>query len=461
MKSWPLLLVAALAAGCPKEPPTSVKAERDGAAKLDPRCVEHGIPAELCTPSNPGLAQVFKAKGDWCAEHEFPESFCPICHPDAELPNLGRPADDAVDTRVASEGQIEGRVVRFDDPKIEEQAGISTAKAVKAEGSAAVACSAELRFNANKLADIRAIVPGVVRQVQVELGQSVEEGDPLFVLESTRIGDIQAELQTARERVRTAKANLQRQRELRADDISSARQVEVAENELASAEAAQRSASTTLRMAGAGKTATSGRYTLRSPIAGEIVRRPAVVGVLATDEESLATVADTATMWAICAIGERDANRVSKGHSLRLDLGGGESAIGVVTWVSPEVDPRTRMVSARAEVSNENGRLRANQFLDATIIAGAPRSSVMVPRDAVQRVEGREVVFLRARAGTYLPRVVERYGEGDPVAVRGKIEPGDEVVVEGAVLLRTEVLPGSIGAGCCEVEPPSTDEGDD
>lgn len=436
---------------------------REPASELDPSCVEHGIPAELCTPSNPGLAQVFKAKGDWCAEHQFPESFCPICHPDAVVPDIGasNPPPDDPKTIESTDGELEGRVVRFSDPEIEQQAGITTVKAIKAEGSAAVACSAELSFNANKVADIRAIVPGVVRDVKVELGQAVEKGDPLFVLESTRIGDIQAQLQRARERVRTASANLQRQRELRADDISSARQVEVAENELASAQAAQRAASSTLRMAGAGKSATSGRYTLRSPIDGEVVRRPAVVGVLATEQESLATVAETSSMWALCAIPERDATRVQKGHSLRLDLGGGEAAIGEVTWVSPEVDPRTRMVSARAEIPNEQGLLRANQFLDATIIAGAPRASVMVPRDAVQRVEGREVVFLRAKAGMYLPRVVERYGEGDLVAVRGKIEPGDEVVVAGAVLLRTEVLPGSIGAGCCEVEPPTAKKGDD
>ena len=40
------------------------------------------------------------------------------------------------------------------------------------------------------------------------------------------------------------------------------------------------------------------------------------------------------------------------------------------------------------------------------------------------------------------------------IEVRGAVQPGDAVVTEGAFLLKTELSPESIGAGCCEVEPP-------
>ena len=42
----------------------------------------HGVKRSLCARCNPKLAAVFKAKGDWCAEHERPESQCSLCHPD-------------------------------------------------------------------------------------------------------------------------------------------------------------------------------------------------------------------------------------------------------------------------------------------------------------------------------------------------------------------------------------------
>lgn len=53
-------------------PPASAKAER----------CEHGVASALCARCNPKLAAVYKAKGDWCSEHERPESQCVLCHPE-------------------------------------------------------------------------------------------------------------------------------------------------------------------------------------------------------------------------------------------------------------------------------------------------------------------------------------------------------------------------------------------
>ncbi len=409
-------------------------------------CAGHGLPESKCTKCNPELVPQFQAAGDWCEEHGFPESACPVCSP--QEPPAG-----------AERAAIEARVVRFRSPDIERSAGIQTVAAERGRASAAVECAARIAFDADEVADIRAIVPGIVRRVRVELGARVDRGAPLFDLESTRVGEIQGALQAARQRVRTAQANLGRQRELRASDIASVRQVEVAEQELASAEAEARTAEATLRMAGAARSTPSGRYTLSAPIAGTVVRRPAVVGLLATESESLATIADTSVMWALCDVPESHASRVALGQRVVVRVEGTDDAplAGELTWIAAEVDPRTRTVAARAEIPNGDGRLRANQFARARIEAGAPRTAVSVPRSAVQRVGEREVVFVRAARGVYEPRVVQRHGDGERVLVEGRVQAGDEVVTTGAVLLRTEIMPGSIGAGCCEVEPPGGD----
>ena len=465
------------------------------------RC-EHGLPQALCTKCNPALAPVFQAKGDWCSEHGFPESFCPICNPNAAIPEVEAAPAAAADwcaghglpesqcTKCnpelvarfkaagdfceehgfpesvcptcnpqkppagAEQGAIEARVVRFKSPDIEKTAGITTVKARRATATDSVECTAQIAFHGDKVADIRAIVPGVVRKVRAGLGDSVERGAPLFDLESTRVGEIQGALQTAQQRVHTAEANLARQRELREHEIASTRQVEVAEQELAAAQAEAKTAEAALRMAGAARAAPSGRYTLTSPIAGTLVRRPAVVGVLATESTSLATVADTSVMWALCDVPETDASRVALKQRVTIHVDGSTTKPlqGELAWIAAEVDPRTRTITARADVPNPDALLRANQFARARIETGTPRAAVSVPRSAVQRVGDREVVFVRARPGVYQPRVIRRYGNGDPVQVEGNIEDGEAVVTTGAILLRTEVMPGSIGAGCCEVD---------
>lgn len=420
----------------PQQPSTSGHVTADW-------CVEHALPESACTMCNPRLIPQFQAAGDWCAEHGFPESVCPVCNP--QQPPAG-----------AEQAAIEARVIRLRSPDIEGAAGIRTVTATRSSASATIECTARITFDNDRVADIRAIVPGIIRRVRAELGATIERGAPLFDLESTRVGEIQGALQTARERMRTAQANLTRQQELRASDIASARQVEVAAQELASAQAEARTAEATLRMAGASKGAPSGRYTLSAPIAGTVVRRPAVVGLLATESVSLATIADTTVMWVLCDVPEADAGRVALGQTVAVTTdGGGDDAIqGEVTWIAAEVDPRTRTVTARAEVQNPQGRLRANQFARAKVQTGVPRTAVSVPRTAIQRVGEREVVFVRTAQGVYEPRVVERHGGGDRVQVEGRVQQGDAVVTTGAVLLRTEIMPGSIGAGCCEVDPP-------
>lgn len=405
-------------------------------------CVEHALPESKCTKCDPSLVAGFRAAGDFCEEHGFPESMCPICNP--QEPPAG-----------AEQAAIEARVVRFRSADIERSAGIETVAAESSRASQAVECTARIAFDADKMADIRAIMPGIVRRVRVELGAQVAQGAPLFDLESTRVGEIQGALQAARKRVRTARANLGRQRELRASDIASVRQVEVAEQELATAQAEARTAEAILRMAGAAQSTPSGLSTLSAPIAGIVVRRPAMVGLLATESESLATLADTSVMWALCDVPEAHASRVALGQRVVVRVEGGDDAPleGALTWIAAEVDPRTRTVAARAVVRNDSGRLRANQFARARIETGAPRTAVTVPRGAVQRVGEREVVFVRTARGVYEPRVVARYGDGERVQVEGRLQAGDAVVTTGAVLLRTEIMPGSIGAGCCEVEP--------
>jgi cobalt-zinc-cadmium efflux system membrane fusion protein len=357
-------------------------------------CVEHALPESKCTKCNPSLIADFKAKGDWCGEHGFPESVCPICNP--QTPPAG-----------AAKAAIEARVVRFRSKDIEQAAGIQTVAAEQSQATQGLDCPVHVVFDSDRVADVRAIVPGIVRTVRVELGAEVKQGAPLFHLESTRVGEVQGALEGARERVKSAEQNLARQRKLLESEVTSVRQVEVAEQELASAQTEARTAEATLRMAGAAQAAPSGRYTLTAPIAGTIVRRPAVVGVLATESESLATIADTSVMWAMCDLSEtgsvpgaarpkglgHDRRRRQPPHRRRdhLDRGGGGSA-------------HTHRDRSRG-VKNPEGRLRQNQFGRARIQASAAQTRVTVPRSAVQRVGEHEVVFVRTRPGLYEPRV--------------------------------------------------------
>jgi cobalt-zinc-cadmium efflux system membrane fusion protein len=435
--------------GCRETPPPPAQMPSSPAAAAETAgyggkgdwCAGHGIPESMCTKCNPSLIAGFKASGDWCAGHGFPESVCPLCNP------LPPPSADGVPFSA-----VEGRTVRLASPGLEEAAGIRSVTARLVRSAPGVECPVRIAFDSDRIADVRSTVPGLVRRVFVRPGDTVKPGEALFELESARVGEVQGVWQTARERVRAARINLDRLRELRRDDVASARQVEIAEQELAAAKAQAETAETMLRLAGAPRAAPAGSFTLTAPLGGTVVERPAVVGLLAAEATSLATIADTSVMWAFCHVLEADASRIALGDRVRLTVDGGDRVVeGEIAWIAAAVDPRTRTVTARADVPNPDGRLRANQFGRALIETGAAVEAVTVPRAAVQRVGDEEVVFVRLAEGLYESRAVQRLGSGELVRVAGRVAPGEAVVTTGAVFLRTEMMPGSIGAGCCDV----------
>jgi len=404
-------------------------------------CTGHGLPESMCTKCNPELIAGFQESGDWCGEHGYPESACPTCNPVS-------PPD------AFAAASIEARIVRFRSPEIEQAAGIQTVAVASRPLEPRIRVNARVEFDPDRVADIRALVPGLVRRIHVAVGDEVEVGDPLFTLESTRVGDLQAMMASASEHLRVAIANLERMRTLRERGIATARQVELAEGEVASERAERQAIKASLELTGAGEQGV-GRYTLTAPSSGTVSRRDAVLGAHATLDMLLARIVDTQTMWLQCSVPERAVGRLITGTRAEIAIDGasGEPIDGLLTWIAPEVDPRTRMVPARVEASNSEGRLRANQFVTVSLDVDRPRLGLAVPSAAIQAIEDREVVFVRSGPGVYQPRVVARLGGDEPVWVEGNLRPGERVVTTGAVLLRTEVLPGSIGAGCCEVEP--------
>ncbi len=413
-----------------------------GAAEHPDWCAEHGRPESKCPDSTPALVERFKETGDWCVEHALPESACPSCNPVQPPPGAASPGGIRPGTRV-----------RLRSPDLSKAAGIETVAATAATMGIGVEAMAHIEFNRNAMADIRSAVPGIVREVSVDLGEEVSKDDALFVLESVRVGDLQARRGASRERVGAARANLRRQQKLRKGNIASQREVELARQELEVAQAELRAIDQSLKLSGASRKGATGRFALRSPMSGVVVRRPAVVGSYAGEPDSLATVADTSTMWALLDVPEWDAVNVGVGQKaeVRVDGVAGRIFTATVTWIASEVDPRTRTVEARAEVPNPDGALRAGQFARASIRVAAPKSAATVPVVAVQQVDDESVVFVHTAPGVYEPRVVRPgRSNGRLVQVAGDVHEGDLVVTTGAFLLRTELSLDSLGKGCGE-----------
>jgi cobalt-zinc-cadmium efflux system membrane fusion protein len=195
-----------------------------------------------------------------------------------------------------------------------------------------------------------------------------------------------------------------------------------------------------------------------APFDGLVLDRQASPGQVVEAGRTMFTIADLSRLILRIDLGERDYQDLD-GRAARvlfqLDDRSGRVFRGKLLSAGIAVDPATRVVRAQAEVKGAAGgggpALLPGMFGKVEIAAGEREEALLVPRAAVQWEGCHHIVFVEQREGQYGARAVELGREhGDFQEVRAGLVAGERVVTTGSYLLKTEVLKGSIGAGCCE-----------
>ena len=192
---------------------------------------------------------------------------------------------------------------------------------------------------------------------------------------------------------------------------------------------------------------------VRVPFAGEIVERTAVRGSLVDAGRTLFTLTDRSTMWAMLNIPESALSRVRTGQTveIKVDSLPGQSFTGRLTWVGAEIDERSRMARARAELPNPDGRLKARMFAQARILTRRSEGALLVPPSAVQRVAGNPLVFVKVGDDLFEVRAV-RLGErlDGQLEILAGLNPLETIVVNHSFALKSALLISRLGAGCAD-----------
>ncbi|MEI7940989.1 MAG: efflux RND transporter periplasmic adaptor subunit [Verrucomicrobiota bacterium] len=411
----PLLAAVGLLSACSKQ--------SEPAGQDDHAGHKHGEPAAE-TKAPPGKKM--------CAEHNVPLEECGICRP--LLAGTLKPGESAK-VRLASNDSAD-------------IAGVQTAAPTVGTIADAVECYAELAFNQNKLAQIAAPVGGIIQEVSVDLGSKVEEKQPVVKIWSASIAEAVAKAVLSHQ-------TLDRERKLRAERVTS-------EKDLQQAEAEHRAACQQLRTQGfteeqidalVAKPNDQVLMEVRAPFAGEIVERTAVRGALVEAGKSLFTLADRSVMWAMLNIPESALARVKIGQTveLRVESLPGQTFTGKLTWIGAEVDEKSRMARARAEVANPDGLLKARMFAQARILTRQAEGALLLPPSAIQRMEGRSFVFVKLADDLFDARVVRLGAKFDgKVEIIEGLKPQEVVAVNHVFPLKSAFLISRLGAGCAD-----------
>jgi cobalt-zinc-cadmium efflux system membrane fusion protein len=423
----------------------------------------HGLPREFCAQcGKSAFATVNQVDDGWCAVHDKPEALCPACI------KAGAKAEH---TETAKAGVPRAcrnplPLVRLASPKLARRIGIQTVEVAEETHAHRLVANAETAYDSNHYADINPRVAGFIREVRADLGQGVRQGDVLCVIDSAEVSAAKTQYHSAQANLKLAQATADRTQSLaRSGAVAGKAELEVL-TALNQAQASTMDAEQKLRNLGFVDSElveilktkdTRNLLNVVAPISGTVVQRHAVKGEAVRPTGQLFAIAATSRMWLWIDVYESDISRVKLGQNVNFSPSGlspdeGFVTLGQVTWVGTEVSEQTRTTRVRAELGNASGRLRANQFGEATIQLGAEHKAVIVPKEAVQRKDKVDVVFLPEGDGTYRPlRVTTKPTDrSDVLEVTWGLKPGQRVVSKGAFLLKTEIMKGSIGAGCCD-----------
>jgi cobalt-zinc-cadmium efflux system membrane fusion protein len=179
-------------------------------------------------------------------------------------------------------------------------------------------------------------------------------------------------------------------------------------------------------------------YTIKSPISGVVITKPANAGEQ-SGSRTLLTVVDTTKLTAELSVFPSDRHRVAIGAEVNLHVSGQEALLtGNVSAIDSQLQPN-QASTIRVAVSNANQALSAGQFVTGDIIVARYNVPLAVKRIGLQAFRDFTVVYAKI-GDEYEVRMLELGREaGEWVEVLGGLNPGTEYVTLNSYIIKADI----------------------
>jgi membrane fusion protein, heavy metal efflux system len=305
-------------------------------------------------------------------------------------------------------------------------------------------------FNEDMEVQVFTPYQGRIIALFAQVGDDVKKGQTLFTIDSPDLLQAESTLIAAAGVLELTTRNLARLKDLYTTQAVSQHDVEQATSDQQTAEGNLRAGRDAVRIFGksdadidriVAERIADPRLVVPSPIAGRITARSAAPGLLVQPGNAPAPyiVADIGTMWMLANVGENDSPVFRVGQQVQVKLGAfpDRRFDGKIKTIGAAVDPNTRRVLVRSEISDPDHELRSGMFGNFTISIGAPQHSPAVPLDGVVREgDGTQTVWVTADRRRFTKQTVEigEQREGYRQILEG-LQPGQLVATDGAIFL--------------------------
>ena len=304
---------------------------------------------------------------------------------------------------------------------------------------------------------------GRVTKLLARPGDSVVQGQPLFVIEAADTVQAQNDFISAMTGLNKARSalDLAQLQHKRAKDLFEGKAVPLKDyqqaeanltqalNDLRSTQTALEAARNKLRILGftdeaistfQDKGSINREITIFSPITGTVVQRKIGPGryVNSGASDPVFVIGDLSTVWLTAFVRETDASNVAVGQEISFNVLAlpGRALTARINYVSAALDPATRRLLVRATIDNKDGLLKPEMFANVTIYSPGDHPAVGVPKQALI-YEGNQVrVWVAHEDKTIeLRQIKPGLINGDLVEVEGNLKPGEQIVTKGSLFI--------------------------
>ena len=298
-------------------------------------------------------------------------------------------------------------------------------------------------MNARATAVVRAKVSGELIKLHFKEGDEVKAGQLLAEIDprsfQATLNQVQGTLQRDQALLKNAQLDLQRYKDLQAQDSIANQQVDT---QAALVRQYEGTVASDKAQVDAAKLQLS--YTrVTAPIAGRLGLRLADLGNVVNpgDTAGIVTISQVRPIDALFSLPEAHVSTLSKRLAERQDLpvelwDRDQKVLlakGRMNALDNTIDTTTGTVKAKAAFDNAENRLFANQFVNVKLQVNLLENAITVPATAVQN----NYVYLVKPDNTVTQRkITVGVTDGDRVSVRGDLQPGDQVVTDGIDRLR-------------------------
>jgi membrane fusion protein, heavy metal efflux system len=355
------------------------------------------------------------------------------CKHDAEASKTLTAAADAREVQVA--------------PLLRAQIHVGVPQLMEVTTSQKVA--ARVETDASRVARIGSPVDGRITRLLVFEGQHVRRGDVLATLHSTALSDTQFSFVKACSQQRLSSQSAERARQLLQADVIGSAELERREAEVLQANAEVSALRAQLQGLGMSDQAIhqlettrklTSDYPIIATISGTVLERKVTLGQIVQPAELAFLVADLSTVWLVADVPEDQAAAIHKGKAVLASIPAlpGSKIEGKLSYVSPTVNPETRTVQARMDLSNSEGIYKPDMLASMTF-ESQPERRPTIPNTAIVREDNKDHVFIELTKEKFQLREVELGPETEDARVlEGGVSPEERLALDGAFHLNNK-----------------------